>query len=59
MEKEMRQVERELWVLKGISVHGLRPELLEKVVKRHQLIDSVPAADYFYPDLFMPPVNSD
>ena len=55
----MREVERELWVVEGISVHGLKPELLEKVRQRHQLIDSVPAAGYFYPDLFMPPANSD
>ena len=35
LKKEMRQVERDLWVLEGILVHGLKSEMLESVKRRH------------------------
>ena len=52
IKSEMRDHERDLWVLDGVLVHDLRIELLEQIRIRHQNIDCVPSG-YFYSELYI------
>ena len=48
---EIRQCQRDLWILEGILSHKLDQDLLRKVSDNFEKIDCVPSG-YFYPELY-------
>ena len=61
MEKEqstaqIRELEREIWVLEGILTYSLDRELLVKISKNFAKIDCVPSG-YYYPELYAEPID--
>ena len=44
-------MKRKLWVLEGILLHKLNPDILIKIADKFEKIDVVPV-DYFYPEFF-------
>ena len=49
---ELRQLERELWVLNGVCDEALDEQILQKIADKYVAIDAVPSG-YLYPELFI------
>lgn len=53
---EVRQIQREIWVLEGALSISLDHALLMIVVKKFEKIDCVPTG-YFYPEFYATPAT--
>ena len=50
--KEIRSLERDVWLIEGVLKHDIRRELLELIYNKFERIDCVPAG-YHYPEFYM------
>ena len=50
--KEIRSLERDVWLIEGFLKHEIKRELLELVYKKFERIDCVPSG-YHYPEFYM------